>query len=208
MVTEKVKNLVFIRPARVASTSIERTLELERYSEAYRVKRHFTQEGWVNFGHMDYPELVKEGLVSEGFDKTAYKFSFVRNPYDRAVSLYWYIRLTEKLTCIPTFWDFCHLILDGGFRHIGLYNEIGCSICNPQVRWIENVDLDFLGRFESLQEDFGTLCYNIGFPQVKLKLARRIRRRHYSHYYDQKALQVVNKAYREDFERFNYPILD
>jgi hypothetical protein len=190
--------ILFVRPPKTAGTSIYKALGMERNKDRR------------NFGHYDLKHMLKEGLLDKDFYDPAYKFTFVRNPYDRAVSLYFYMRVTKKLPgAIRSFHKFCRDILKSRVGPIGLYNNRNYSICNPQVRWAEGLEIDFVGRFEKLQEDFNTLCDIIGAPQKQLEFHRRIKRRHYSKMYCcVECLDTVNNIYREDFERFNYPILN
>jgi len=40
-----------------------------------------------------------------------------------------------------------------------VHHVLGSSHCNPQVRWIENLDMNFVGRYENLAEDFERFDY-------------------------------------------------
>ncbi len=121
------------------------------------VKYYFPQKGLITFGHMDYPELIKNGYVSKKFDQSAYKFCFSRNPYDRAVSLFFYLKNIDRVPQNLSFLEFCRQLNDHGCEDIGLYNLNRWSHCNPQVRWIQNMKIDFIGKFESLEKDFNMI---------------------------------------------------
>lgn len=217
-----IENVVFIRPPKVAGTSISAGLSLDGCRFPNKLKEEPTTSGWYHFGHMYYPTLVREGLVSEEFDKTAFKFSFVRNPYDRLVSMYFYYtqgHLVKKNGKVvqrwearfETFLDFCRHVDSGPIPPLGAYTMIHDenhvqSGYNPQVRWIEDVELDFLGRFESLDEDYERLSEILEIPYVKLSKVRATKHNHYMEYYCPETREIINRIYGEDFERFNYPI--
>ena len=135
--------------------------------------------------------------MSEEFDSSAYKFTFARNPYDRAVSLW------SRLWPGITFHEFCRRI-DGYIWDIGLCNAIHNSACNPQVRWIHGVPLNFLGKFESLKDDFERLCVELGVQPTKLPWEKRGDHNHYESYYTNKEIDIVRDVYAEDFFWFGY----
>ena len=205
----KNRNAVFIWIPKNAGTSIYKTLKKHGCLKAKkipRVKYRFSQRGIVTFAHMDYSQLVNQGYVHEHFDKTAYKFCFSRNPYDRAISLYEYFK--KDLPEGTTFHDFIGTITKKGVQPIGLYNSVGFSSCNPQLRWIENVKIDFYGTYENLGQDFNFVLRSLGLPEVPLLHLNKSKRSDYTDYYDFETKRRVEEFYKEDFDFFNYPFMD
>jgi hypothetical protein len=64
--------------------------------------------------------------------------------------------------------------------------------------------VDFIGRYETLQRDFDSVCDTVGLP--KLKLARQGATRHppYHECYDAEMQQIVYRHFAVDIERFGY----
>ena len=198
---------VFIWIPKNAGTSIYKTLK--RYGclkakKPARVKYRFSQRGLVTFGHMDYAALVEAGYISTSFHHKALKFCFSRNPYDRAISLYEYFK--GAFTSDLTFPAFIRYISREKPRPIGLFNSAGLSSCNPQVRWVENVKLDFCGSFENLQEDFNAVLQQLELPEIGLKHLNQSMRSRIQEYYDLETKKHVEHFYREDFDFFRYPL--
>jgi hypothetical protein len=191
-----VRDVLFIRPTKVAGTSIMKTLKLQQLTCR---EFPFKQRGkrWITFVHIDYPRLVREGLVSREFDESSYKFAFVRNPYDRAVSV-WSHRWTEL-----SFEEFCRRI-NKNIEDIGLINSHSNSGCNPQARWLHGVKLNFLGKFESLLDDYGRLCEEIGHPNKGLLGYNIGDHEPYESYYTNETIDLIRKVYAEDFFWFGY----
>ncbi len=200
-------NVVFIWIPKNAGTSLYymlRKYACIKVKEIEHVKYRFSQRGLVTFDHMDYALMLKRGYVDTAFDKSAFKFCICRNPYDRAVSLYVY--LTKRIHDKPSFlsfWQQRKNDIDG----IGLYNVKGMSHCNPQVRWIENVKIDFIVRYENYNEDINRLMLQLGLPGMKVQHHNSSVRQAYESYYCVESKKIIEKIYAEDFSCFDYEIL-
>jgi len=121
------------------------------------------------------------------------KFSFVRNPFDKIVSQYHYNR-SEFGFQNSTFKEYVKAWNAG--KKISAY---------PQYqRFYINEKLDFIGRFENLQEDFDTLCDKIGVPHQKLPHENKTNHKHYTEYYDDETREIVAEKYAKDIEYFGY----
>jgi hypothetical protein len=79
-----------------------------------------------------------------------------------------------------------------------------------QLHWIRDssgaVPLDFIGRFEKLQEDFNYVCQRIGLPETKLAnwLGRAADRRTYTELYDAETRAIVADRYADEIQMFGY----
>jgi hypothetical protein len=206
------KKGIFIWIPKVAGTSISEALSVFRH---YRTigdlsLRSFNgnRDGVVSFGHVDIMALRQEKIVSAGFYKSAFKFCFVRNPYDRAISLFHWFRRNPGFTSVgsgSTFRQFCNLLDARRINPIGLYNVDGLSQANPQACWVPR-GIDFIGRFENLEEDFLHVCKQLGLGPVRLSWKKR-QPGDYSRmdfYRDKTCIRSVRQFYRADFKKFNY----
>jgi hypothetical protein len=199
------RDAVFIWIPKTAGASFFSCLDIPKFwVSLHKVKYRFANTGTVTFSHMDYSALVRHGYVSRKFDESAYKFTFVRNPYDRAVSLFYYLRKYGILPPEETFLSFCRKLRDEGCEPIGLYNVSGLSQCNPQVRWLENIDMDFVGRFESIREDSDRVFRELGLPDVHLPILNKTDHASYKECYCRESKEIVEKFYEEDFRILGY----
>ena len=171
--------------------------------------RNFKQRGCVTFGHLSYIDLRAINLVQDSFHDNSYKFSFVRCPYSRSVSLYNYWINTRRMKSRVSFKDFMKTVhLRRG--PIGIYNVNGLSQTNPQVDWlisgsgkfftnkiykIENLD-DFIDDFSSR--------YKVNFCQKKKYNESKIYFSIEDLMQDPKAVALVNMIYVRDFHLLNY----
>ncbi len=198
------KNAVFIWIPKTAGTSLFSLLDAPKLKTMHRVKYRFANQGIVTFGHIDYSRLVKHKYVSKKYDESAFKFAFSRNPYDRAVSLYLYLKRGQRISHDETFLSFTRRLKANEYEKIGLYNINNLSQCNPQVRWIENVQMDFLGKYENLDADFKIVLERLGLPQASLPKLNSGNCSPYQNFYCDETRQRVEEAYQEDFQCFGY----
>jgi len=146
-----------------------------------------------------------------------FKFAFVRNPYDRLVSCYVqkFARTnapglkasantdTELYAGMPfaEFVEAVHATPDE--KANAHFRSQHTVVCGPGGEPMA----DFVGRFENLQEDFGTVAKKIGAPE--LELPHRLKSRHresrpYTDFYDERLKGLAHKRYEKDIETFGY----
>ncbi len=178
-----------------------------KLKDPFAARHCFPQRGLVTFGHQSYPQLLAAGIVSQAFDHRAFKFCFVRNPYDRAVSLYCYLHKQGRIDASWSFRTFAERVADGACEPIGMFNWRGMSQCNPQVRWIHDEQgrsiVDYVGRFECIDNDMAEICDELG---ITGELPRRNvgGNKPYRDYYDDAIRRLIERAYAEDIETFGY----
>ena len=206
------RDAVFIWIPKNAGTSIWKSLNdhhCPKLKYPYSVKHCFANKGIVTFGHQSYVSLKREGLISSTFDTEAFKFAFVRNPFDRTVSLFEYLKKLAILHTNYSFRSFCFLLKDRAFDSIGLYNDRNLSICNPQVVWTVDEQgksfVDFVGRVENLEEDFGKVCKELKINcQLTHANKSRSKQKKYQDYFDDETRQIVEDVYADDLRCFGY----
>jgi hypothetical protein len=120
-------------------------------------------------------------------------FSFVRNPWDRFVSIATYFRVpVDRLAK-----DFKRYQRRTAIRSHSL------PLC--QYTHCEGIAFaDFIGRFENLQADFERVCRRIGCRPGLLPHESRTTHEHYSQYYDTDTKEAVAQLYARDIDAFGY----
>lgn len=195
MAAKEMKNAVFIHIPKTAGVYIQEAFSLDLYRFPHRVKR-FNDEGMVTFGHQSYKRLLKRGIVSKGFDESALKFAICRNPYDRAVSHYFYARYKHP-EIIPAREDFLTFTerLPERKRSITF---------RPQATWIHGINMSFIGRFEALQEDLEMIAKQLDI-NIKPTPPRNVMiYNEYHTYYSETSKENIEKFYEIDFKTFGY----
>ena len=184
---------IFIHIIRTGGTSIE---------------KFFRGGGGKNH---EFAKNMKKRIGNKKWE-SYFKFTFIRNPWDKMVSQYFYIQRKRKENKLKGFnLTFREFILR--FKSCTESEYIkgrGIPVLfNPiQLPWILDDDgncmVDFIGKFENLQEDFDTICDKIGIPRQKLPHENKSEHKHYTEYYDDETRQIVAEKFAKDIEYFGY----
>jgi len=130
-----------------------------------------------------------------------YKFTFVRNPWERAFS--WYKNVMRDEIHKSN-----HKIKGNLSLKYFLRRYAGKGMLRPQTYWIKSfngeINLDYIGRFENLTEDFNKICMNLGIDQIKLPHKVKGSSEDYREHYDEEAINIVKFVYKEEIKMFNY----
>lgn len=189
-------NFVFVHIPKCGGRSIKKVFDLKLHDH-----RGLSELGFVS---TDYcPELATEGL---------FKFAFVRNPWDKFVSAYEYL----KRGGIPRFDRPKTLAIKKDypeFKDFVLAKHVWEQwvFFQPQLNFITVdglIKTDFVGRFENFQNDFNFICDQIDHPRVKLPHVNATKHVHYTEYYDDQLIKVIERNFSEDIDTFKYKFGD
>jgi hypothetical protein len=130
-----------------------------------------------------------------------FKFSFVRNPWARIYS--WYANVIRDPIRRREFGASADTTLAEFVEHCLDHFET-----RPQMFWLKDtagqVPLDFVGRFESLQADWDTVCRAIGAERPLPHLLHRPRTVDYRNAYDAASRDRIALYCAEEIETFGY----
>ena len=205
MVLSHSKKFIFIHVYKVAGTSISK--ELVKYSglflptiRGYRyISRKFPKIFPNKYHRHIYAKELKTVLPEKTFN-SYYKFAFVRNPWDWHVSQYHYI-LRKKNHHQHEFIKSLN-----GFK--GYIEWVVTTNITTQMDMLSdengNLLMDFVGKYENLNEDFDKICDHIGIKRANLPHLNQTKKKSYQEYYDEEAKNLIFNAYRADIEAFDY----
>jgi hypothetical protein len=185
-------NSLFIHVPKAAGVSIARALY-----------------GNLGMGHLtmeEYRSLFRPSALARMF-----KFAFVRNPFDRLHSAYHFLRggglsdedanfCWERLSVFPSFE---HFVLEGLQKpEIATYWHF-----LPQCHFLDSGadTLDFIGRFESLEQDFEIVRIRVN-PSARLEHINRAPRENqdYRQAYTAEMAKSVAAQYARDLDELGY----
>jgi hypothetical protein len=148
--------------------------------------------------------LYNNGVLAPGWaerteaERGYFVFSTVRNPFDRLVSGWKYLKSTRERTLIDVLRA---PPLEGvDYRHL----------TRPQIAILRDpasgtLVTHALLRYETLQADFNALCDRLGLPRRDMPLKNAgVRERDYRSYFDAETRQLAEAMFAEDLAAFGY----
>lgn len=151
-----------------------------------KARRHWPKvsEWWA---HMEASQ-VRRRVDKKSWD-SYYRFSVIRNPWDRAVSSWYW---TSRSRGVPLDWIIDHRSKQN-WRIISIKNRLA---------------VDDVIRFENLSEDFGRVCRTIGLPQPetlpRLKVGSRPPGTDYREVLTRKQADKITRMCKHEIELFGY----
>ena len=154
------------------------------------------------------------------------KFTIVRNPYDRMVSWYFYLKramgmeqtrgdyrwssgeyfpssflewIKDPLKNYYTLWKLSD-IRNSLHTDIDFNNgrENGIPLLSPQSAWIDDT-VEVL-KYENLNKELNKFFKK----EIEIPIQNKTDHKEYLNYYNEESLNIVYEKYKEDFDKFNY----
>lgn len=206
---------LFVHIAKTGGTSVRTALQPLRWRDPW----YYPMFLCSRFSHMSghrigskFPRhskiiAAREMLPAEFFG-SLYKFSFVRNPWDLQVSSFHHIQ-RERPEFLFGHEDFDSFMKFKFSPQREYQFHIDTSI---QLQSDYLIDLrgkllvDFIGKYETLQEDFSNICHKIGINEIALphKREAKDRKKDYRSYYSDETAELVSKHFEQDIRLLNY----
>ena len=146
-------------------------------------------------------DLVRHRIGASRFDDYT-SFCVVRNPWDKAVSMYWWIKNRGDGHAIDNSISFSDFILNAPRK----------LITDQDIYMIDGeVVVDHIIKFEDLQNGLDSTMSKIGLPNLSLphaKAGTRKKKEHYSKMYDDKTRDFIASQCAFEIEKFGYEFDD
>lgn len=188
----KKSGLLFIHVPKVAGTSIEQAI--------------YDTDRWLS-GHCYALDYYKEN--QEEF-KCLFSFGFVRNPYDRLVSAFLYLK--KGGGCTEDFLFSQEVLANIDFKEFVFELQKNPKLLSwihfqPQYLFLcdeeKKILVNYVGKYENIQEDFSTICQKNNIEKT-LPNANTNPHINYTFYYDEETAKIVAEIYNDDFRIFGY----
>lgn len=216
---------IYLKTKKTGSTTVDAFFqkfcvpeeELETFTTSHSATQRITDAGIVGSRHgggrpqdkwrNHKPAVVVKELLGEEMFDSYFKFSIIRNPWDKAVSLYHF----HKMDARGSFVDF---VRKGMLEKLSTPARGKHSI-DWYIHTLDNVPVcNRYLRFENLRNDVEELCKDLGIQEYnmdELPHYKRSRPRpHYSEFYIENGtladdvVQRVGEFYRREVDHFGY----
>lgn len=185
------KKFVFLHLPKTAGTSINSTLSnYATYSKSIAYSKHSSLND------------IRNEIGDSKFDEY-FKFTIVRNPWDRILSLYFWGIQIKPGKSIQSNWhkDSFDRWIKTTFINDRLYNIWPNQIDLMTID--DKPQIDFVGRFENLQSDWRFICEKLEIKD-ELQFLYSTKHKPFYEYYDNEAIAIVKKYYEKDIKEFGY----
>lgn len=148
---------------------------------------------------------ARRALPPETF-QSYFKFAFVRNPWDWHVSMYHFI-LREPaharhalVRALGSFEGYVRWVVNESHPYPKGATKFQLdALCDSDRR----LQVDEVGRYESLSEDFQRFCARLGI-RAELPHLNRSAHHAYQAYYTPETRELIGTCFREDVQTFGY----
>lgn len=198
---------IFFHIGKTAGVSVEKWLDPSNY-DARKTNRKvmfgWDKERGVYLQHASV-ELVKELTATEIFENY-FKFSIVRNPFTRAISVYYYLydQHQKQHGSFQNYIKSLPRLLTAKYLYLGSHHI-------PQVFYThldQHCVCDQIVKFEHLPQCLNPIKQRLGLdtdPKHHNKIIHPMRpQTHPAEIYSNEMTQIIQDVYAADFEAFNY----
>ena len=191
MSLQKSKHVIWIRTGKTAGTSVDLAL-----TELITIE---PTPGWITEVQADKVgvwyglEQFKSKFPDVWND--SFKFMVARNPYDRLVSAWMFFHPRANDSKLRSFIKSPKSVQVA--YHTTLQQTAGLIRYNT-------LDIDFVVRFENLQESFDELCDVIDIPYITLRHLRKSIHKPFGEYYNAVLADTVFNMFEDDFKYLGY----
>jgi hypothetical protein len=205
-------NLLFLANPLTASSCVAHILVDSGLGTRLPSEQERKNLGLKKAHHADVPFLIQEGLLKKHDIDGLFKFTGVRNPFDRVTSEYqklcnvaasgevppWMARNPDKMARLA----FVHR--GNGFDSFVVEFLAKGRNWSPNARWVDQVDRFY--RFENLDADVHGILLAAGvrepprFPPFNVTPGKK----HYRDYYSDVSQEIVARVFSPDLQRFGY----
>lgn len=195
---------IFIHIPKCGGTSIENVIWPEPRKEEDLwmgfISKYYNKYQTGGLQHLFASHVLQEA-GEEVFAKY-FKFTIVRNPWEKAISQYFYMGRRPDLR------DFIGMQENVSFKYyLDLIRKKTHVQWEPQYQFITDSNgeliVDYVGRLESINKDMDVIFNRIGI-KATIEHTNATKHQHYSHYYDDESREMVSELYSSDIRMLGY----
>lgn len=205
MIISHKHRFIFFAVPKTATHAVRKTLRNHLATDDWEQQTLFGKQllpipelAAIGHGHISARQ-VKPHLTDETWN-TYFKFSFVRNPFDRFVSACFFLNRER-----PNFERTAPAFMKQAIKRSRFQQR---ALGLPQAHFLTDsggeLAMDYVGRYETLQESIDFICDRIGVPSSDLSRKNASQHHAYTKYYDGELRNLVGNFYQDDLRLFSY----
>ncbi len=193
---------IFTHIGRTGGGSIEAALINYGSKKPHTHPYYLNASKTIKFEASQHWTSVEERMaLGEEVWNQCFRFTIVRNPWDRILSQYRGHVIKE----IPglSFEQYLHRSFVEKVSHDDF------RFISPCMDWITddkgNILVDYIGKFENLQEEFNIICSKLNIPKMNLPQVNiNLNKQPYQKYYTSESKELISSVFEKDIKQFNY----
>ncbi len=206
MISEKHK-CIFIHIPKTAGTTVEKLIwpnEEARTEEELWMGFVKDQHNKYHTGGLQHlmARYVREEVGDKKFN-AFYKFSVVRNPWDKTVSQFRYMKQRPDLRSFLGMHRFTSFK-----KYLKLIQKVDHVHWLPQVKFLFDLNgellVDKVLSFENFESEIKEVLGRLKLEIKSIPHLNRSKRRDYKSYYSNVTKEMVEEFYKDDIKKFNY----
>ncbi len=208
-------NFLYVHIAKTGGTSVRAALKSLQWRDPYYLAQFIASRLSHLTGHRIASKLPRHSkivcaqeMLPHDFFQGLFKFAFVRNPWDLQVSSYHHLKRERPhlLEGRESFAEFTRWKLDPE-RPYQYHLDTAITLQTDYLVDLRGrVLTDFIGHYESLQDDFDTICKKLGVetPLLPHKRQATDRSKDYRSYYSDDLAERVGTYFARDVDLLKY----
>jgi hypothetical protein len=194
---------IFIHIPKSAGTFIHEKV----FKESSRMSKEILF-GWDRSQPLNHASYNKVCELTKNLYLDYYTFAFVRNPYDRLVSEFFYninnygrdfVKFCMNLNKMKTLNGHTKIHLMSQYEFVSITQDENIVI-NPHIN---------IFKFEKFEQDMKQIINYLGINE-KIDFETKVNKKgheHFTHYYTDELIKKVNEFFSLDFTLFDYPMV-
>jgi hypothetical protein len=216
MISHKHK-CIFIHISKCAGSSVEKAFGIDLHDNTENNNPNlfgWNQKHKLFLQHATPQELFDYSFINKDIWDSYYKFIIVRNPYDRAMSDYFWMMKDLKIK--DSFENF--LNMSGQFdimKNTKSISDYRADHLRKQIDYFylngNKIEYDNVIRFENISTGFQNLALQLNLPLYFFSRKENVLKKkqdHYSFFYNQKRKRLVEDKYLFDIDFLGYQFED